>query len=67
MLENFFAARHCPVRGLAREFLIAADKNGLDWRLLPSIISEMPKLYEYFGIIVLFYSKEAQRITQRIK
>lgn len=37
VLENFFAARHCPVRSLAGEFLIAADKNGLDWRLLPSI------------------------------
>lgn len=37
ILENFFAARHCPIRNLASEFLIAADKNGLDWRLLPSI------------------------------
>ena len=37
ILENFFAARHCPVRNLAKEFLIAADQNGLDWRLLPSI------------------------------
>jgi hypothetical protein len=37
VLENFFAARHCPVSSLAGEFLIAADKNGLDWRLLPSI------------------------------
>jgi hypothetical protein len=37
VLENFFAKRHCPVRSLAGEFLIAADKNGLDWRLLPSI------------------------------
>jgi len=37
VLENFFAARHCPIRSLAGEFLIAADQNGLDWRLLPSI------------------------------
>src|SRR5260370_11913805 len=37
VLENFFAARHCPVRSLAEEFLIAADTNRLDWRLLPSI------------------------------
>lgn len=37
ILENFFAARHCPVRALAQEFLLAADENGLDWRLLPSI------------------------------
>jgi len=37
VLQNFFAARHCPVRNLAGEFLLAADMNGLDWRLLPSI------------------------------
>lgn len=37
VLENFFAARHCPIRDLAGDFLLAADKNGLDWRLLPSI------------------------------
>lgn len=37
VLENFFAARHCPVRQFAKDFLLAADQNGLDWRLLPSI------------------------------
>ena len=37
VLENFFAARHCPIRQFAADFLIAADQNGLDWRLLPSI------------------------------
>lgn len=37
ILQNFFAARHCPIRDLASEFLKAADNNGLDWRLLPSI------------------------------
>jgi len=37
MLENFFAARHCPVRQFASDFLAAADQNQLDWRLLPSI------------------------------
>ena len=36
-LERFFAARKCPVRGLAKEFLAAADNNHLDWRLLPSL------------------------------
>ena len=36
-LERFFGERNCPVRSLASEFLIAADKNDLDWRLLPSI------------------------------
>jgi hypothetical protein len=36
-LKAFFERYHCPVRGLAHEFLLAADKNDLDWRLLPSI------------------------------
>ncbi len=36
-LEEFFAQRDCPLREAAADFLIAADKNALDWRLLPSI------------------------------
>ena len=36
-LEKYFAARKCPVRSLAKDFLAAADKHGLDWRLLPSL------------------------------
>jgi len=36
-LEQFFAQRDCPLRNAAAEFLIAADENGLDWRLLPSL------------------------------
>lgn len=36
-LEQFFAQRDCPLRDEAAEFLIAADENGLDWRLLPSL------------------------------
>lgn len=36
-LEKFFVFYDCPVAGLAADFLIAADRNGLDWRLLPSI------------------------------
>ncbi len=36
-LEKFFGDRDCPARDLAEEFLVAADRNGLDWRLLPSI------------------------------
>jgi len=36
-LRAFFERYHCPVSGLAQEFLAAADENDLDWRLLPSI------------------------------
>jgi len=36
-LEKFFGDRGCPARDLAEEFLVAADRHGLDWRLLPSI------------------------------
>ena len=36
-LKKFFAKLHCPVIGLADEFVHAADDNQLDWRLLPSI------------------------------
>jgi len=36
-LEQFFAKRDCPLRDAAADFLIAADRNDLDWRLLPSI------------------------------
>ena len=34
---QYFADRDCPLRDSAAEFLIAADQNELDWRLLPSI------------------------------
>jgi hypothetical protein len=36
-LEQFFADRGCPLQEAAADFLIAADQNHLDWRLLPSI------------------------------
>jgi hypothetical protein len=36
-LQKFFADRACPLRDAATDFLIAADQNKLDWRLLPSI------------------------------
>jgi hypothetical protein len=36
-LRAFFDRYHCLVSDLAREFLVAADENDLDWRLLPSI------------------------------
>ena len=36
-LEGFFQALDSPAADLAEEFLVAADHEGLDWRLLPSI------------------------------
>jgi hypothetical protein len=36
-LKKFFADRDCPLKDSARDFLVAADQNELDWRLLPSI------------------------------
>jgi hypothetical protein len=36
-LQKFFGDRDCPLRDSAKDFLIAADQNQLDWRLLPSI------------------------------
>jgi Mannosyl-glycoprotein endo-beta-N-acetylglucosaminidase len=36
-LKDFFRVAGCPIRRLADEFLLAADHNGLDWRLLPTI------------------------------
>ena len=36
-LGRFLAKLHCPVANLAKDFISAADKNKLDWRLLPSI------------------------------
>jgi hypothetical protein len=36
-LQKFFGDRDCPLRDAAKDFLVAADQNMLDWRLLPSI------------------------------
>jgi hypothetical protein len=36
-LQEFFSARECPLQAAAADFLVAADRNDLDWRLLPSI------------------------------
>lgn len=36
-LHKFFLKLHCPVAGMAQDFIQAADSNHLDWRLLPSI------------------------------
>jgi len=36
-LKKFFQASDSPAQDLSEEFLRAADRNKLDWRLLPSI------------------------------
>jgi hypothetical protein len=36
-LRHFFSRLHCPIVGMADDFIHAADDNHLDWRLLPSI------------------------------
>ena len=36
-LRKFFGEQGCPIKDLSAEFLAAADRNNLDWRLLPSI------------------------------
>jgi hypothetical protein len=37
ILQRFFEDRGSPIDHLAKDFLLAADHYGLDWRLLPSI------------------------------
>lgn len=37
LLQAFFRDANSPLHALAVDFLEAADHNGLDWRLLPSI------------------------------
>ena len=37
LLERFFAARNAPARAHVADFIAAADRHDLDWRLLPSI------------------------------
>lgn len=36
-LQRFLSERDSPIQHLAQDFLIAADRFGLDWRLLPAI------------------------------
>jgi hypothetical protein len=38
ILRNFFAAFRSPLKEYAGEFISAADKHGLDWRLMPSLV-----------------------------
>jgi hypothetical protein len=36
-LNRFFQKGACPAQDFSAEFLLVADQNNLDWRLLPSI------------------------------
>jgi len=36
-LNEYFTSNHCPLQTASADFLEAADRNDLDWRLLPSI------------------------------
>jgi hypothetical protein len=36
-LKQFFTDYKCPLGNFAADFVIAADRNDLDWRLLPGI------------------------------
>jgi hypothetical protein len=36
-IKSFFVDRKAPAAAHAEDFLLAADRHGLDWRLLPSV------------------------------
>lgn len=36
-IDNYFKERNMPLEGYGRKMVEIADKNGLDWRLLPAI------------------------------
>lgn len=36
-VKQYFVERDCPAHIYAEDFITAADQNGLDWRLLPSL------------------------------
>jgi hypothetical protein len=48
-LQKFFGDRDCPLRDSAKDFLVAADQNQLDWRLLPSISMIESSGGKYYG------------------
>jgi len=48
-LQKFFGDRDCPLRDSAKDFLVAADQNHLDWRLLPSISIIESSGGKYYG------------------
>ena len=36
-IQQYFVERDCPAHVYARDFVLASDWHGLDWRLLPSL------------------------------
>ena len=48
-LQKYFGDRDCPLRDSAKDFLLAADQNHLDWRLLPSISIIESSGGKYYG------------------
>ena len=36
-IDNYFAKYNAPLEGYGMKFVLEAEKNGLDWRLLPAI------------------------------
>lgn len=36
-IKQYFLERDCPAHVYAEDFVVAADQNNLDWRLLPSL------------------------------
>ncbi len=37
LINTFFAKNEAPLEGYGMEFVVAAEKNNIDWRLLPAI------------------------------
>jgi len=37
LIDSFFASYDAPLEGHGMKFVLEAEKNGLDWRLLPAI------------------------------
>ena len=36
-IQQYFGEKDCPAKQFAADFIVAADRQDLDWRLLPSI------------------------------
>lgn len=77
IIDNFFKDRKSPMIGLGEEFVEAADRNGLDYRLLPSIAMQEsnggkklpinsfnPFGYGIYGGKVLKFSSFAEAINK---
>ncbi len=63
-LEKFFDDHNCPLKDEAAEFIEAADRNQLDWRLLPSIsVVESGGGKDYRNNNVLGWANCDQRFT----